>query len=189
MVHSVPTPPVDPWNLERARSALPLACGRSSSRPDALGELSAPREAPAATQPIRMDEGSRRAFKALRCRCDERCWPATGGERFRKAVSLGHVEALAFRTGGKCAVGDRSYGGAGSFDGDAEALSRLAMDRRSLDVARPPTSMACAGSPSWSRGPQRRHVSRRSEPKEARSPSRRRMMVARSGTRRGCAGC
>jgi len=82
--------------LEHARDNLRLACEKLNIHPDVFEELQWPRETLAATLLIRMDDGSRRAFQAWRCRYNDRRGPTKGGVRFHPRVTLDEIETLAF---------------------------------------------------------------------------------------------
>ncbi len=58
--------------FETARENLRIACEKLNIHPDVYEELQFPRETLAVTLLIRMDDGRRRAFKAWRCRYNDR---------------------------------------------------------------------------------------------------------------------
>ena len=79
-----------------------------------------------------MDDGSRRAFKAWRCRYDDTRGPTKGGIRYHPAVNLDEVMTLAFWMTFKCAVANLPYGGGkGGVAVDAKSLSRTELERLS----------------------------------------------------------
>ncbi|TCP59741.1 glutamate dehydrogenase (NADP) [Rhodovulum bhavnagarense] len=118
--------------LDRARETLRAACDRLSIHPDVYEELKWPRETLAATLLIRMDDGSRRAFKAWRCRYNDRRGPTKGGVRFHPNVSLDEVETLAFWMTFKCAVANLPFGGGkGGVCVDTKELSPNELERLS----------------------------------------------------------
>jgi len=118
--------------LERARENLRLACDKLSIHPDVFEELKWPRETLAATLLIRMDDGSRRAFQAWRCRYNDRRGPTKGGVRFHPRVTLDEIETLAFWMTFKCAVANLPFGGGkGGVCVDTKALSPTELERLS----------------------------------------------------------
>ncbi len=123
--------PVRPM-LANAREHLRQACNQLSIHPDVYEELKWPRETLAVTLLIRMDDGCRRAFKAWRCRYNDRRGPTKGGVRFHPNVSLDEVETLAFWMTFKCAVANLPFGGGkGGVCVDAKSLSPGELERLS----------------------------------------------------------
>jgi len=126
------TPGVPPRMLAKARENLKNACDRLSIHPDVFEELKWPRETLASTLLIRMDDGSRRAFKAWRCRYNDRRGPTKGGVRFHPNVSLDEVETLAFWMTFKCAVANLPFGGGkGGVCVNTKQLSPVELERLS----------------------------------------------------------
>ncbi|WP_202530883.1 Glu/Leu/Phe/Val family dehydrogenase [Maritimibacter harenae] len=122
----------DEGMLGKARSSLSAACDRLNIHPDVFEELKLPRETLYATLLIRMDDGSRRAFKAWRCRYNDRRGPTKGGVRFHANVSRDEVETLAFWMTFKCAVANLPFGGGkGGVCVDTKALSTVELERLS----------------------------------------------------------
>lgn len=79
-----------------------------------------------------MDDGSRRAFTAWRCRYDDTRGPTKGGIRYHPASTMDEVEALAFWMTFKCAVMNLPYGGGkGAIRVDPHGLSRAELERLS----------------------------------------------------------
>jgi len=118
--------------LATARENLRIACDQLGIHPDVFEELKWPRETLAATLLIRMDDGSRRAFKAWRCRYNDRRGPTKGGVRFHPNVSLDEVETLAFWMTFKCAVANLPFGGGkGGICVDTKQLSQTELERLS----------------------------------------------------------
>ncbi|WP_249033547.1 Glu/Leu/Phe/Val family dehydrogenase [Marivita geojedonensis] len=116
--------------LAKSRENLRLACDRLSIHPDVFEELKWPRETLSATLLIRMDDGSRRAFKSWRCRYNDRRGPTKGGVRFHSNVSLDEIETLAFWMTFKCAVANLPFGGAkGGVCVDTKKLSASELER------------------------------------------------------------
>lgn len=126
----VPTAPVQ--MLDKARENLRAACDQLNIHPDVFEELKWPRETLSATLLIRMDDGSRRAFRAWRCRYNDRRGPTKGGVRFHPNVSLDEVETLAFWMTFKCAVANLPFGGGkGGVCVDTKTLSATELERLS----------------------------------------------------------
>ena len=84
-----------------------------------------------------MDDGSRKAFKAWRCRYDDTRGPTKGGIRFHPAVNVDEVMTLAFWMTFKCAVVNLPFGGAkGGVSVDVKTLSRAELERLSRVLRR-----------------------------------------------------
>lgn len=118
--------------FDQARDRLILASEYLSIDPDVLQKLKYPKETLSVCLLVRMDDGSRRSFKAFRCRYDDTRGPTKGGIRFHPAVNIDEVMALAFWMTFKCAVANLPYGGAkGGISVDANKLSRSELERLS----------------------------------------------------------
>lgn len=118
--------------LAKARESLRTACDQLNIHPDVFEELKWPRETLSATLLIRMDDGSRRAFKAWRCRYNDRRGPTKGGIRFHPNVSLDEIETLAFWMTFKCAVANLPFGGGkGGVCVNTKELSQTELERLS----------------------------------------------------------
>lgn len=118
--------------LANARDNLRAACDQLNIHPDVYEELKWPRETLASTLLIRMDDGSRRAFKAWRCRYNDRRGPTKGGVRFHPNVSLDEIETLSFWMTFKCAVANLPFGGGkGGVCVDTKQLSPVELERLS----------------------------------------------------------
>lgn len=118
--------------LEKARENLKIACDQLNIHPDVFEELRLPRETLSATLLIRMDDGSRRAFQAWRCRYNDRRGPTKGGVRFHPNVTLDEIETLAFWMTFKCAVANLPFGGGkGGVCVDTKQLSQIELERLS----------------------------------------------------------
>ncbi|GAA6199291.1 Glu/Leu/Phe/Val dehydrogenase [Aquicoccus sp. SU-CL01552] len=118
--------------FETARENLRIACEKLNIHPDVYEELQFPRETLAVTLLIRMDDGRRRAFKAWRCRYNDRRGPTKGGVRFHPNVSLDEVETLSFWMTFKCAVANLPFGGGkGGVCVDTKTLSPTELERLS----------------------------------------------------------
>ena len=112
----------------KARKRLRRAAKHLEIDPDVLEKLKYPQETLAASLMVRMDDGSRRSFKAWRCRYDDTRGPTKGGIRYHPKVNIDEVMTLAFWMTFKCAVVNLPYGGANGghqrrFD---DALARRA---------------------------------------------------------------
>lgn len=118
--------------LDKARDNLRTACDQLSIHPDVFEELKSPRETLAVTLLIRMDDGSRRAFPAWRCRYNDRRGPTKGGVRFHPNVSLDEIQTLAFWMTFKCAVANLPFGGGkGGVCVNSKELSPIELERLS----------------------------------------------------------
>ncbi|MBM3491267.1 MAG: Glu/Leu/Phe/Val dehydrogenase [Alphaproteobacteria bacterium] len=116
----------------KARKRLKAAAKHLSVHPDVIEKLRYPKETLATTLLVRMDDGSRRAFKAWRCRYDDSRGPTKGGIRYHPKVNLDEVMTLAFWMTFKCAVANLPYGGGkGGVAVDAKKLSRMELERLS----------------------------------------------------------
>jgi glutamate dehydrogenase (NADP+) len=116
----------------KARKRLKEAAKHLNVHSDVIEKLKYPKETLAATLLIRMDDGSRKAFKAWRCRYDDTRGPTKGGIRYHPAVNLDEVMTLAFWMTFKCAVANLPYGGGkGGVSVDAKSLSRTELERLS----------------------------------------------------------
>ena len=116
----------------KARKRLKLAARELGVHRDVIEKLKYPKETLAATLMVRMDDGSRRAFKAWRCRYDDTRGPTKGGIRYHPKVNLDEVMTLAFWMTFKCAVADLPFGGGkGGVSADVKKLSRTELERLS----------------------------------------------------------
>jgi glutamate dehydrogenase (NADP+) len=119
-----------------ARKRLDEAAEHIELDPDVLEKLRYPKETLAASLTVRMDDGSRRSFKAWRCRYDDTRGPTKGGIRYHPAVNIDEVMALAFWMTFKCAVVDLPFGGAkGGVAVDPKRLSPAELERLSRAFA------------------------------------------------------
>lgn len=115
-----------------AKMRLQLAASHIDVDPDVMEKLTYPKETLAASLLVRMDDGSRRSFKAWRCRYDDTRGPTKGGIRFHPNVCLDEVMTLAFWMTFKCAVANLPFGGAkGGVAVDASSLSKAELERLS----------------------------------------------------------
>ena len=116
----------------KARKRLRRAAKHLDIDPDVLEKLKYPQETLAASLMVRMDDGSRRSFKAWRCRYDDTRGPTKGGIRYHPKVNIDEVMTLAFWMTFKCAVANLPYGGAkGGISVDTKKLSRAELERLS----------------------------------------------------------
>ena len=116
----------------KARKRLKAAAKVIDVDPDVLEKLKYPKETLSANLMVRMDDGSRRSFKAFRCRYDDTRGPTKGGIRYHPQVNLDEVMALAFWMTFKCAVANLPYGGAkGGICVDPRKLSNSELERLS----------------------------------------------------------
>lgn len=115
-----------------ARNRLNKAIQYYPISPDVEEQLKYPKSSLAVSVVVRMDNGSRRAFKGFRVRYDDSRGPSKGGIRYHQNVSLDEVMALAFWMTFKCAVVGVPYGGAkGGICVDTKELSKKELERLS----------------------------------------------------------
>ncbi len=118
--------------FSEAKARLRLAATLIDVDPDVMEKLNYPKETLAASLLVRMDDGSRRSFKAWRCRYDDTRGPTKGGIRYHPGVCLDEVMTLAFWMTFKCAVVNLPFGGAkGGVAVDANSLSKAELERLS----------------------------------------------------------
>jgi glutamate dehydrogenase (NADP+) len=116
----------------KARKRLREAAKHLKIDPEIVEKLRYPKETLAASLLVRMDDGSRRVFKAFRCRYDDTRGPTKGGIRYHPDVSMDEVMTLAFWMTFKCAVANLPYGGGkGGVKVDVSKLSRAELERLS----------------------------------------------------------
>ncbi|MFQ5938660.1 MAG: Glu/Leu/Phe/Val dehydrogenase [Alphaproteobacteria bacterium] len=115
-----------------ARKRLKAAAKHLEVDPDVLEALKYPKETLAASLMVRMDDGSRRSFKAWRCRYDDTRGPTKGGIRYHPQVNIDEVMTLAFWMTFKCAVANLPFGGAkGGVSVNPRQLSKAEIERLS----------------------------------------------------------
>jgi glutamate dehydrogenase (NADP+) len=118
--------------FNRARERLFAAAQHLDIHPEVIEKLKYPKETLAASLLVRMDDGSRKAFKAWRCRYDDTRGPTKGGIRFHPNVNMEEVMTLAFWMTFKCAVANLPFGGGkGGVSVDVKELSRTELERLS----------------------------------------------------------
>lgn len=115
-----------------AKQRLHSAAQQITVDTDVLEKLQYPQETLSANLLVRMDDGSRRSFKAWRCRYDDSRGPTKGGIRYHPQVNIDEVMTLAFWMTFKCAVANLPYGGAkGGICVDPRKLSKAELERLS----------------------------------------------------------
>ncbi|MDH5257987.1 MAG: Glu/Leu/Phe/Val dehydrogenase [Gammaproteobacteria bacterium] len=121
-----------PRLFTEAKRRLREAATHIEVDPDVIEKLKYPKETLSASLLVRMDDGSRRSFKAWRCRYDDTRGPTKGGIRFHTNVRLEEVMTLAFWMTFKCAVANLPFGGAkGGVAVNAAKLSKSELERLS----------------------------------------------------------
>jgi glutamate dehydrogenase (NADP+) len=102
-----------------------------------IDSLRAPQQTLEVTLPVRMDDGSRRYFRAFRSRYNDTLGPTKGGIRFHPGVTRSEVQALALWMTIKTAVVGLPYGGGkGGVIVDPKALSPMELERLSRAYVR-----------------------------------------------------
>ena len=124
------TPETGAALFEDARSRLEAVFSTLAIHPDAQARLMQPSLSLQVSVPVRMDDGSLKAFPAWRVQYDTSLGPAKGGVRFHPDVNQHEVTTLSFWMAVKCAVVGLPYGGGkGGVQVDAKALSSLERER------------------------------------------------------------
>ncbi|TNH15232.1 MULTISPECIES: Glu/Leu/Phe/Val family dehydrogenase [Halomonadaceae] len=124
------TPETGAALFEDARSRLETVFEALEIHPDAQARLMQPSLSLQVSVPVRMDDGSLKAFPAWRVQYDTSLGPAKGGVRFHPDVNQHEVTTLSFWMAVKCAVVGLPYGGGkGGVQVDAKALSSLERER------------------------------------------------------------
>ncbi|MFI8750050.1 Glu/Leu/Phe/Val dehydrogenase [Vreelandella lionensis] len=124
------TPETGAALFEDARSRLEAVFSALAIHPDAQARLMQPSLSLQVSVPVRMDDGSLKAFPAWRVQYDTSLGPAKGGVRFHPGVNQHEVTTLSFWMAVKCAVVGLPYGGGkGGVQVDAKALSSLERER------------------------------------------------------------
>ena len=124
------TPEIGAALFEDARSRLEDVFKVLDIHPDAQARLMQPSLSLQVSIPVRMDDGSLKAFPAWRVHYDTSLGPAKGGVRFHPKVNQHEVTTLSFWMAVKCAVVGLPYGGGkGGVQIDAKALSSLERER------------------------------------------------------------
>tara|TARA_R110002051_G_scaffold47368_1_gene93817 strand:+ start:762 stop:2132 length:1371 start_codon:yes stop_codon:yes gene_type:complete len=124
------TPEIGAALFEDARSRLEDVFKALDIHADAQARLMQPSLSLQVSIPVRMDDGSLKAFPAWRVHYDTSLGPAKGGVRFHPDVNQHEVTTLSFWMAVKCAVVGLPYGGGkGGIQVDAKALSSLERER------------------------------------------------------------
>ncbi|WP_394427393.1 Glu/Leu/Phe/Val dehydrogenase [Vreelandella stevensii] len=124
------TPDTGAALFEDARSRLVAVFEALEIHPDAQARLMQPSLSLQVSVPVRMDDGSLKAFPAWRVQYDTSLGPAKGGVRFHPDVNQHEVTTLSFWMAVKCAVVNLPYGGGkGGVQVDAKSLSSLERER------------------------------------------------------------
>jgi glutamate dehydrogenase (NAD(P)+) len=97
---------------DQALAQLDQAARIMNLDPDVLEVLRSPKRTLIVSVPIRMDDGSVRAFTGYRVHHNTSRGPSKGGIRYHPSVSLEEIKALAMWMTWKCAVVGIPYGGA-----------------------------------------------------------------------------
>ncbi len=114
--------------LLRVKSLAKLA----DINPEIIDAISHPKEIMSVCLPVRMDNGSKRYFRAYRCRYNNILGPTKGGIRFHPNVNIDEVQALALWMTIKCAVVGLPFGGSkGGITVDPKLLSPMELERLS----------------------------------------------------------
>ena len=98
------TPETGAALFEDARSRLETVFKALEIHPDAQARLMQPSLSLQVSVPVRMDDGSLKAFPAWRVQYDTSLGPAKGGVRFHPDVNQHEVTTLSFWMAVKCAV-------------------------------------------------------------------------------------
>jgi len=119
-----------PSLAEMAHQQFVKASKYVNLEPWIVEHLSHPKRTTIASVPVRMDDGSVKAFTAYRCQYSDALGPTKGGIRYHPDVSLDEVIALAAWMTWKCAVAGLPYGGAkGGVVCDPRGFSKGELER------------------------------------------------------------
>lgn len=123
--------------LSDAQSRMAEIFDRLDVDDDVRRQLDQPKRIHQAAIPVRMDDGSLRAFKGWRVQYDHSRGPFKGGIRFHPDVNADEVATLSFWMVLKCAAVNLPFGGAkGGIQVDPKSLSRLELERLSRGYIR-----------------------------------------------------
>jgi glutamate dehydrogenase (NAD(P)+) len=121
------------WETEdfmKVRSRLDNAARLLKLDPNLVEPMRHPKRCLSVVVPIRMDDGSVRAFAGYRVQHDLALGPAKGGIAFHKQVNLGEVASIAMLMTWKCALMNLPFGGAhGGISLDPDELSKGELER------------------------------------------------------------
>lgn len=113
-----------------ARQQLQAVADKAHMDPGVLERLSMPKRSMIVSVPVRMDDGSTRAFQGYRVQHSITSGPAKGGLRYNPSVDLGEVAALAMWMSWKCGLMNLPYGGGkGGIACDPVKLSKGELER------------------------------------------------------------
>ncbi len=101
-----------PSLAEMAHQQFIRATHHVSLEPWIIEHLSHPKRTTIASVPVRMDDGSVKAYTAYRCQYSDALGPTKGGIRYHQDVTLDEVIALSAWMTWKCAIAGLPYGGA-----------------------------------------------------------------------------
>jgi glutamate dehydrogenase (NAD(P)+) len=101
-----------PSLAEMAHQQFIRATNHVTLEPWIIEHLSNPKRTTIASVPVRMDDGSVKAYTAYRCQYSDALGPTKGGIRYHQDVTLDEVVALAAWMTWKCAIAGLPYGGA-----------------------------------------------------------------------------
>lgn len=118
----------NPW--ERAKQQLKRAAKKLSLDPLLLATLSEPDKIIEVHIPLKMDNGSIKAFKGFRVQHNNLLGPYKGGIRYHQQVNMDEVKALAFWMTMKNAIIDVPFGGGkGGIEIDPKQLSEKELEQ------------------------------------------------------------
>jgi len=101
-----------PSLAEMAHQQFVRAAHHVALDPWVIEHLSHPKRTTIASVPVRMDDGTVKAYTAYRCQYSDALGPTKGGIRYHQDVTLDEVIALAAWMTWKCAIAGLPYGGA-----------------------------------------------------------------------------
>lgn len=101
-----------PSLAEMAHQQFVRATHHVNLDPWVVEHLSNPKKTTIASVPVRMDDGTVKAYTAYRCQYSDALGPTKGGIRYHQDVTLDEVIALAAWMTWKCAIAGLPYGGA-----------------------------------------------------------------------------
>lgn len=116
--------------FEIVQNEMKFACKKLGLKDPAYEVLKEPERTLIVSIPVRMDDGTIRAFTGFRVHHNTVMGPAKGGFRFHPAVSMDEVKALSAWMTFKCAVVGIPYGGAkGGVICDPSELSKQELEK------------------------------------------------------------
>lgn len=130
---SVDVNPGNEWETEEflmVRNRLDRAAEMLKMEPSTFEPMRHPKRCLNVVVPIRMDDGTVRAFAGYRVHHDLALGPGKGGIAFHKNISLGEVASIAMLMTWKCALMNLPFGGAhGGICLDPDELSATEIER------------------------------------------------------------